>query len=124
MNNKDYIEILKWAYEKRIEGFSEEEFFEKFNPDNNAVFKKWYLQVFRGAINNEECLIGIYDERGGQRYLCLTANGLSAAIAYLSLEDAQSTSRRAEKISRIAIIIGLVVGLVQILLDIIQICGI
>ncbi len=116
MNNR-YMEILRWAYSKRFEGFSEKELFQKFNPNEAGEFKKWYLYVFRGNRNNEDCLIGLYDYNDNTHYCCLTAKGLSAAVDYLGLEEAQKTGRRAEKIAVSAIIIGIAVGVAQIILQ-------
>ncbi len=119
MKNNLYIEILRWAYDKRFEGFTEEELFLKFELNKTETLKKWYLHVFRGAKDNEDCLIGIYDYKNDSYYCCLTARGLSAAIDYLNLEEVQKTGRRAEKIAITAIVIGIVVGVTQIL---VQIC--
>jgi hypothetical protein len=95
MKDNRYIEILKWAYEKRVGGFSEKELFQKFDPDGTEEFKRWYLYVFRGSRNNEDCLIGLYLYKDNTHYLCLTAKGLSEAISHLSLEEARKNSKYA-----------------------------
>lgn len=115
MKENRYIEILRWAYGKRCDGFTEQELFQKFNPNNTNEFRNWYRYVFRGNLNNEDCLIGHYDYKDNSHYSCLTAKGLSAAVGYLGLEEAQKTGQRAEKIAIVAIVIGTVVGIAQLL---------
>lgn len=106
MKENRYIEILKWAYKKRFDGFSEQELFQKFDPNGTEKFKKWYLYVFRGNRNNEDCLIGLYDYKDDTHYCCLTAKGLSAAIDYLGMEDARKSSKYALWFAGISLLIS------------------
>ena len=106
MKENRYIEILHWAYEKRSEGFSEEELFQKFDPKGTEEFKKWYLHVFRGNRNNEDCLIGLYDYKDNTHYCCLTAKGITAAIDFLGLEEARKAGREAKFIGILALIVA------------------
>lgn len=68
-----YSKILIWAYKKKI--FSEKELFDKFDLNND---KKWYLDVFRGPVNNDDCLIKLCDYKNNEHYCCLSAKGISA----------------------------------------------
>ena len=114
MQNNLYINILRWAYDKRFGGFTENELFQKFGISTDEL-KKWYLHVFRGAKDNEECLIGLINDGKGSFYCSLTARGLSAAVDYLNLEEAKKSSKRAEIIALIAIAIGIITSIVEII---------
>lgn len=70
-----YSKILKWAHNKQI--FSEKELFNKFNL-NNELDRKWFVDVFKGAINNDDCIIKHYEYKNGEHYYCLSAKGISA----------------------------------------------
>lgn len=72
--NDLYKDILEWANSKT--SFSEQELFNNFSDLN----KQWYLNVFRGASKNEECLIGVYGDKKGSFYFSLTAKGKSAYL--------------------------------------------
>ena len=82
--------------------------------------RAWYLKVFR----NNLPLVDIYRDKW-----TLTAEGMSAAIDYLNLklaqeraEEAQKSADEARRIAYCSIGIGVVVGVVQIILSIYQIC--
>lgn len=92
-----YTEILRWAYSKKVNGFSEQELFEKFGLDKNEKLKNWYLHIFRGGVNNDECLIGLFDYKDDVHFCGLTAKGLSVAIDYISLEESRENSINANK---------------------------
>jgi len=69
-----YIKILEWAYNKA--SFTEQDLFNKF-PKLNTDLKSWYLDTFRGAKDNDDCLIGVHDDGRGSFYCSLTAKGIS-----------------------------------------------
>lgn len=121
MKGNLYIEILSWAYENRFKCFTEEQLFKKFNLGEQEDLKKWYLRVFRGGNTNNECLIGIFGGGNESQYLCLTAKGLSAAVDYLILDEAQKASGEAEnhalwaiKVALAALVVGIVTACLQI----------
>jgi len=70
-----YSKILKWAYKKKV--FLEKELFNKFDL-NNELDRRWYLDVFRGPVNNDDCLIKICDSKNNEHYCCLSAKGIAA----------------------------------------------
>ncbi len=109
-----YVKILLWAYENQSAGFTEKELFTAFNLDNDEG-RKWYLKVFR----EHTLLIDhiMYTDKS-----TLTAEGMSAAVNYLNLKEAQESGRRAQLTANWAIGISVVVGIVQIVLALIQIC--
>ncbi|MFA5386409.1 MAG: hypothetical protein WC297_01990 [Candidatus Paceibacterota bacterium] len=75
-NNNLYAEVLEWASSKFK--FSEQELFNEFPQLSDSVLKNWYSNIFRGATNNDECLIGAYNDKNGSFYYSLTAKGKSA----------------------------------------------
>ena len=74
---KYYIKILKWADNKN--SFTQQELFNEF-PELNTRLKEWYLSTFRGAANNNDCLIGVYNDKKGFFRLSLTAMGRSKCL--------------------------------------------
>ena len=111
-----YIKILIWAYKKQEIGFSMKELKEKFNL--NSRQEQWVLNVFRSNMPSSENLIDHlnYSGTNNEHFFVITSKGMSAAIAYLSLEEAKKSSKRAEIIAWFAIGIGIVVGIFQIIL--------
>lgn len=113
-----YTEILRWAYPKKINGFSEKELFEKFGLGQDESLKNWYLSTFRGGRHNDDCIIGIFpDLKNNTHYFSLTAKGLSAAIDFLSLEEARENSIKSNKHSTRAFyvsVISLAIGVVAV----------
>lgn len=90
--------ILRWAYSKKINGFSEKELFEEFGLGQDESLKNWYLSTFRGGRYNDDCIIGIFpDLKNNTHYFSLTAKGLSAAIDFLGLEEARENSIKSNK---------------------------
>lgn len=116
MENKEslYIKILIWAYEKSIDGFTEEELYKAFDL-NEPSLSGWYLKVFRDSPN---LLINNFKTIGDKSYWCLTAEGMSNAINYLELKETQKGSKRAENIALWAIIVSSFVGMVQIMISV------
>jgi len=66
-----YVKILEWAHNKDY--FTEQELFNKFPK----LTKQFYLDTFRGSTSNDNCLIGVYDDKKGSFYNSLTARGRS-----------------------------------------------
>lgn len=74
-NKKDmYLEILEWANNKNV--FNLQELYDKF-PSLNSDLKNWFLITFRGASNNDDCLIGLGYDDNRLDYYYLTAKGRS-----------------------------------------------
>lgn len=114
-----YIRILIWAYNKREAGFIEKDLFQEFGLDTEQI--KWYLKIFRSNLPISENLVGSLDYADNKHTMTLTAKGTSEAIAYLGLEEARKSGVRAERIAKWAIVIGIIVGLVQIVISLFQI---
>lgn len=112
MENKEslYIKILLWAYEKSIDGFTEEELFETFNL-KALELRGWYLKVFR---ESSHLIIDNFKNIKEISYWCLTARGMSYAVNYSELKETQKSGKRAERIALWAITVSVVVGVVQI----------
>lgn len=113
-----YIKILVWAYKKQEAGFSMKELVENF--DLNSAQEQWVLKVFRSGLPASDNLIDLlsYNEQKNEHLFVITSKGTSAAIEYLNLMEAKISSKRAEKIALVAILIGAIVGLFQIIIDI------
>jgi len=113
-----YIKILIWAYKKQDVGFSMKELEEKFNLSPEQ--KQWVLKVFRSNLPSSENLFDhlIYNDTKNEHLFVITSKGTSAAVEYLNLREAKQSARRAEKIALTAIIIGVIVGIAQIVMAI------
>lgn len=113
-----YIRILIWAYNKKERGFTWEELKETFKLNYDQ--ERWVIKIFRSNMPASENLIDhltYYNDKNEHLYV-ITAKGTSAAIDYLNLKEAEKSSKRAEIIAIIAIAIGIIVGLAQILVTI------
>lgn len=108
-----YIRILIWAYNKRENGFRWNELKNLFNLSREQAV--WVDKMFRA--NGAE-IIGILSYDSNEHIYMITAEGVSAAISYLDLKEAERSGKRAEKIALTAIIVGIVVGLLQIVITI------
>lgn len=73
-----YVEILEWAND-RVK-FNDQELYTRFPKLVEPSLKAWYLNFFRGANNNDDCLIGVYNDGKGSFYYSLTARGKSAYL--------------------------------------------
>lgn len=115
-----YIQILVWAYKKQEAGFSWGDMIKEFQLNSAQV--QWVQKVFRSNMPASENLIDhlSYNEKDNEHLFVIASKGTSAAIEYLNLEEAKISSRRAEKIALVAIFIGVVVGVIQI---IVALCG-
>lgn len=114
-----YIRILIWAYNKQEAGFLEKDLFEEFGLNPEQI--KWYLKVFRSNLPISKNLVGHLDYTDNKHTMALTDKGTSEAIAYLGLEEARKSGTRAERIAKLAIVIGIIVGLIQIIIGLLQI---
>lgn len=114
-----YIRILLWVYERQDVGFSWEDLEKEFGL--NATQMPWVQKVFYSNSPPSENLIDHlnYSDENMHRFL-ITAKGTSAAVEYLNLKEAKEGSRRAEKIALVAIVIGVVVGMLQIIIGLAQ----
>jgi len=112
-----YIKILIWAYKKQEAGFSWEDL--KKNFQLNSAQEQWVLKIFRSNLPASDNLIDhlSYNEQKNSHLFVITSKGTSAAIEYLNLMEAKISSRRAEKIALVAIIIGATVGVFQIIIS-------
>lgn len=114
-----YIEILMWAFDKSTDGFTEQDLYQKFNIQRGSDVEIWYLKVFRGGSIHNSSIIDNYIYKEGQpngiQYWCLTEKGMSYAIDYKELKEAQKSGKRAMWIAIISIIIGVFVGIAQLI---------
>lgn len=103
-----FMRILIWAYNKQEDGFTWDELKKEFNL--NQTQDDWAKVVFLKLDNQ---LFSISPYKKEHTYI-ITEKGIPLAISYLNLKEAEKSSKRAEKIALAAIIIGIVVGLLQI----------
>ncbi len=115
-----YIKILIWIYKKQEAGFNWEDLKKEFQL--NSAQEQWVLKVFRSNMPASENLIDhlSYNEKDNEHLYVITAKGTSAAIDYLNLKEAEKSSKRAEKIAKVAIGIGIVVGVFEIIIGLLQ----
>lgn len=113
-----YIKILIWAYDRQESGFTWADLQKEFKLTNDQNI--WVLKVFRSNMPASENLIDHlgYHEAKDEHLFVITAKGTSAAIEYLNLREAEKSGRRAEIIALSAIVIGIIVGVVQIIVQI------
>jgi hypothetical protein len=114
-----YIKILIWAYEKQEIGFSIEDLTKEFMLTPQQ--QDWVIKVFRSNMPVGDNLFDHLSYDGSTHTLVITAKGTSAAVDYLSLQEAKNSGKRAEYIALWAIGIAATVGVVQIVLSIITI---
>lgn len=115
MKNKDnrFIEILEWVYEKQDDGFFEEDLIEKFISTPKE--KNWYLKLFK-----DDQIIQYVDYIDNKHRYIITAKGVSTVIGYHILKEAEAGGKKATYIAIIAILIGVIVGITQIIIDLFQ----
>ena len=111
-----YIKILVWAYSKQESGFTWKEMEDRFNLNTEQI--QWVLKIFRSNIPASENLIDHLSYNTGENVhkFYITAKGVDVALNYLNFELANKASQRAEIIARVSIVIGVVVGIAQILI--------
>jgi hypothetical protein len=111
-----YTRILLWAYRKQESGFTHQELVDDFNltPSQDAwVWKMFntssdYDRKFFEHLRNDETAIP------NQHYYALNEKGITSAVNYLSLKQAEMNSRLAMIISVASIILTLAALRVQI----------
>jgi len=115
-----YIKILIWAYKKQETGFLFKDLKKEFGL--NSAQEQWVENVFFPSESISENLIDrlSYNEEDNDSLFVITAKGTSAAIEYLNLKEAERSSKRAEKIAKIAIFVGIIVGVFQIIMSALQ----
>jgi len=110
-----YIRILIWVYNKQEKGFTWGELQDAFNLNNKQ--QQWVEKIFHSNMPASDNLVdhlNINSREEGNLFV-ITSRGINFAINYLNLKEAEKSSKRAEIIAIIAIIIGIVVGLAQII---------
>ena len=115
-----YIKILIWAYKKQETGFLFKDLKKEFGL--NSAQEQWVENVFFPSESISENLIDrlSYNEEDNDSLFVIIAKGTSAAIEYLNLKEAERSSKRAEKIAKIAIFVGIIVGVFQIIMSALQ----
>ena len=113
-----YVRTLLWAYEKQHRGFTKDEM--RRALELNEEEWAWIHWMFFNGLGGAAPLIwSIPTEvrtdgrRFGEAYY-LSAAGVSAAVDYLELKEAQESGRRGFLLALVAIIISVVVGIAQI----------
>ena len=112
-----YIKILVWVYKRQEDGFSWADMKNEFNLTPGQ--EQWALKVFRSNMPASENLVDhlSYNEKGEEHLFVITAKGTSAAVDYLNLKEAEKSGKRATYIAITAIIIGVLVGITQIVVQ-------
>ena len=115
-----YIRILVWAYKRQETGFSWKELMDEFKL--NKKQEQWVIKIFRSNMPIVDNLIDhlSYNEKNNEHLYVITAKGTSAAVQYLNLKEAEISGKRAEKIAKVAIVIGIIVGITQITIELLQ----
>lgn len=115
-----YIRILIWAYKKQEAGFSWEDLKKEF-PLSSAQ-EQWVGIIFSSnPSHSDNNLIErwIHNQNNEQLFR-ITTKGTSAAIGYLNLKEAERSGRRAELIAWVAISTGIIVGIFEIIIGLLQ----
>lgn len=110
-----YIKILIWTYRRQENGFTWGELENEFLLTEEQ--KIWVMKVFRSNMPSSDNLIDHLAYYGGkdEHRFVITSKGTSDAIEYLNLKEAEKSGKRAETIAITAIVIGIVVGVAQII---------
>ncbi len=113
---------MLWAYKKQHIGFTKEEMKGELNLSGEQWV--WIHWMFFNGLNGEAPLIwSISDEFRlpgtcfGEKWY-LSAVGISAAVDYLELKEAQQSGKRGLCVAVIAIIISILVSALQIYFDV------
>lgn len=115
-----YIKILIWTYERQDFGFTWGDLTKEFNLDDRQL--QWVQKVFRSNLPASENLIDHLFYKNEEHTFVITAKGTSAAVQYLNLKEAERSGKRAERIAWVAISVGIIVGVVQIIIGLLQLC--
>jgi len=113
-----YIKILVWAYFRQEAGFTWGDLQKEFVLTKEQ--EQWVQKIFRSNMPASDNLIDhlSYNQDKDIHKFVMTAKGTSAAIEYLSLKEAEKSGKRAEKIAWVAIIMGIIVGVSQMIVTI------
>jgi hypothetical protein len=113
-----YIRILIWAYNRQESGFTWDDLKREF--ELNSDQEQWVQKIFRSNMPTGDNLIDHLDYARGHdiHTLVITSKGISAAVQYLNLKEAEGNGKRAEKIAIASIIIGILVGIASIIVNI------
>ncbi len=117
-----YVKALLWGYKKQHTGFTKAEMKVALNISETEW--SWVDWVFTNALNGDAPLFwyGSFNKnKNGDtdhtRYY-ITVVGMSAAVDYLELKEAQRGGRNAMTIAIISILVSIVVGVIQIYIEI------
>jgi hypothetical protein len=115
-----FIKILVWCYEKQENGFLMTELEESFNLTPKQ--KEWLQKAFRSNMSSSENLIDhlSYQDSSDQHRFFITEKGINLALNHLNYEESNKVGLRAEKIALASILIGAIVGLLQVAIAIVQ----
>lgn len=113
-----YIKILIWAYERQEAGFTWGDLTNEFKLSDKQL--QWVQKIFRSNMPASENLIDHLFYQNDEHTFVITAKGTSAAVQYLNLKEAERSGKRAERIAWVAISVGVIVGLVQIIIGLLQ----
>lgn len=120
MEKNKYLQILLWAYENSESGFTQQQLFDKFEL-NNGEKQQWYQTMFMNSGHGNVVLIEHFYTRKETGYWILSPKGMSEAVDYLNLKEAQKSSQRAEKIALTAIKLSIAAICVSVFFSIIEI---
>src|SRR3989344_2060771 len=110
-----YTKILLWAYDKGDKGFSWEDLEKEFSL--TPLQKSWFLKIFCGKKSSDDNLFENLDPIEGAGYpLVIASAGISAVINYRHLREVEESGGRAERIACVAITVGIIVGVLQIII--------
>lgn len=113
--NSLYVRVLIWAYENN--GFTQEELWRAIGISTGQE-QQWVINNFFYDPNSGgRPLIQVVPAEGSSDRCGLSERGVAAAIAYLELKEARRGGRRATIIAVISIAIGIIVGFIQILVQ-------
>ncbi|MFM2381300.1 MAG: hypothetical protein RLZZ76_67 [Candidatus Parcubacteria bacterium] len=116
-----YIKVLLWCYEKSEKGFSMQEILDKFkSQDLSFDMGRWINKTFFQNHQGDTPLVSSLRDENGVTLFSLTDKGYSAAVDYLELKAAYESGKQARIIAIISIVIGIVVGGLQIFFQILN----
>lgn len=114
-NQHIYIRVLLWAYNKKISGFTRAQLNKEL--DLNKTEQSYVTKIFFNRPNGDSPVFFHTGSSDGEDYYELTDKGVSSAVDYLELQQAIKGGRTAMLIAIISILISIIVGVVQILVQ-------
>lgn len=120
-NNKQnslYIEILKWSFDKGMDGFMWEDLVEHFKL--NPIKSGWVNKIFLTTNDGDRKFFEHfkYEEKDNKRIYVLNEKGISAYIDYQKLEESREGSKQAMNVAVWSICFAIATGVAQILAQI------